>query len=80
MAQNLSVILNHAVSTNMVMIFDTKISYNFNYLMYAYDLVLITNATGRVVYNYKLCLLIHSKLIGKNPNYSKSEIFLSKLV
>ena len=78
MSQNLTVILNHARSLGMFPDFDTKLTNNFNHLMYAENLILISKASKPVAKNIKLCVSIYFKFISKNPNNSKSVIYFPK--
>lgn len=77
-SQNLTVFLNHSLALDMILGFDTRLSHNFNHLMYVGDLVLITKASRSVARNVKLCLSIYSDLTGQNPNRNKSTIFFPK--
>lgn len=74
-SQNLSAILNHARYLNMIFGFYKDLVYNFNRLMYADDLILVTNSSRKTSCYIKLCLSIYAHLTGQNPNPSKFEIY-----
>lgn len=76
MSQNLSSLLNWAMNSGMPPGFDLNLSYKFNHLMYADDLVIITKASRSAARNIKLCLEIYTSLTGQNANSSKSTIYL----
>lgn len=71
-AQILSNILNKACLTSIIPGFNRSLSYNFNHLMYANDLIIITTATRRSARNINLCLAIYASLSRQNINVSKS--------
>lgn len=75
-SQNLSHMLNYARSIDLIPDWCSTLTRNFNHLMYADDLIIITHATRRVARNVKLCLSIYSSLNGQTPNLSKSNIYL----
>ena len=74
-SQNLSVILNRARNIDMIPGFDKNLHYNFNHLMYADDLILISHATRRIARNIKFCLAIYAAMTGQYFNSSKSAIY-----
>lgn len=74
-SQNLSSMLNFALRQNMIPGFNQNLNHNFNHLMYADDLILITRANRNTARNIKLCLNIYRKLTGQFPNSSKSAIY-----
>lgn len=59
----------------MIKGFDTILSLNFNHLMYADDLLLVTKSNRKVAQNCKLCLSIYSRLTGRKPNFPKSAVY-----
>lgn len=74
--QNLTAILNHARQLNLVLGFSSDVRCNFNHLMYAYDLILITTATRKSARNIKLCLDLYASLTGQTTNLLKSNLYL----
>ncbi|XP_039138822.1 uncharacterized protein LOC120276159 [Dioscorea cayenensis subsp. rotundata] len=74
-SQNLTSILNHAQNLGMIPGFCNLLKYNFNHLMYADDLILITHASRRIARNINLCLSIYSNISGQCPNVNKSAVF-----
>lgn len=78
-SHNLIDILNHALGMmNTIPGFNQGLTHNFNHLMYAGDLVLITKVSRSVARNIKFCLDIYSNLTGQKPNHTKSTIFFPK--
>ena len=77
-SQNLTAIINYVLRTNMVLGFDIRLLNNFNHLMYADDLILITEASRLAAKNIKFCVSIYSQLTSQNPNTSKSVIYFPK--
>lgn len=75
-AQNFSSIMNRALSMNMIPGFDCNLRSNFNHLLFADDLILITRATRSVARNIIVCLAVYSRLTGQCANLSKSQVFL----
>lgn len=71
-SQLLTTILNFSLSKNSILGFNPSLKYNFNHIMYADDLILITLASRRATHNINLCLSIYSNLTGQRPNLSKS--------
>lgn len=59
----------------MVPGYNVNLSHNFNHLMFADDLILVTNASRLSARNIRLCLNIYQHLTGQKPNLLKSEIF-----
>lgn len=74
-AQNLTTNLNYARQLDLVPGFHNNLRQNFNHLMYADGLLIITNASRKAARNVKLCLNVYSHLVGQVPNLSKSEIY-----
>ncbi|XP_039136968.1 uncharacterized protein LOC120274488 [Dioscorea cayenensis subsp. rotundata] len=74
-AQNFSSMMNFALRNNFIPGFDCNLRLNFNHLLFADDLILITKATRSVARNINLCLSIYSQLTGQYPNHTKSQIF-----
>ena len=66
-SHNLFAILNHAMTLDMIVGCDPRLRYNFNHLIYADDLILVSKATKRVGGNIKVCLSVYSNLTGQNP-------------
>lgn len=75
MTQNLTALLNYALRLDMILGFNPVLPHNFNHLMYADDLVLITKASRDVARNVRVCLPIYSKVTSQNPNNNKSFFF-----
>ncbi|XP_039142228.1 uncharacterized protein LOC120279366 [Dioscorea cayenensis subsp. rotundata] len=75
-AQNLTAIMNHAQSLGLIPGYSNLLTHNFNHLMYADDLILITTASRKVARNIVTCLNLYAQLSGQVPNKSKSEVFL----
>lgn len=74
--QNLTTILNHALLLNLVPGFDPLIMRNFNHLMFADDLLLITNASRKRAKNCLFYLKIFKDLTGQSLNLNKSAFFV----
>ncbi|XP_039113810.1 uncharacterized protein LOC120249385 [Dioscorea cayenensis subsp. rotundata] len=74
--QNLSAILNHALHLNFLPGFDSSLTRNFNHLMFADDLILITKASRQAARNTLFCINMYSNITGQMPNLSKSAIYL----
>lgn len=74
-SQNLTAILNKSLEIDMVLSFNSNLSKNFNHLMYADDLILITKANRKTARNWKLCLDIFAHLSGQVSNPSESTIY-----
>ena len=49
--------------------------YNFNHLIYANDLILISHASWRTARDIKLCLFIYASLTGQHFNNTKFAIY-----
>jgi len=73
-AQNLTSMLNFAMNHDMIPGFNLCLRKFFNHLMYADDLILITQASRKITTNINLCLSIYGNLTGQKVNKSKSEI------
>lgn len=74
--QNLFAILNQVLFLNLVLGFDHRLSKNFNHLMLADNLILVTMASTSAAQNCTLCLDIYHKITGHKPNLDKSALFL----
>ncbi|XP_039138794.1 uncharacterized protein LOC120276131 [Dioscorea cayenensis subsp. rotundata] len=74
-AQNLTNLLNFAKRLSMIPGFNPDLNYNFNHLMYADDLILITHASRKTARNINLCLSMYERITGQKANKSKSELF-----
>lgn len=83
-AQNLSFTLNYAKQLNLVPGFNNNLRYNFNHLIYADALLIVTIASRKSTRNVKFCLNIYSYLASQKPNLGKSKIlfpnWFSKIV
>lgn len=55
--------------------FNPNLRHNFNHLMYADGLILISHDSRKVARNIKLCFSIFENLTSQCANNSKSEIF-----
>lgn len=75
-SQILTHMLNLSLAFNMIPGFNSNLSNNFNHLMYADDLILITQASRKAAHSINLCLDMYSKLTSQCPNLSKSQIYL----
>lgn len=73
--QNLSTILNHVLRINFLSGFDPNLPKNFNHLMFADDLILITNASRLAARNILFCLNLYASISGQKANTLKSAIF-----
>lgn len=73
-AQNLSTVLNFALAQNWIPGFDVRLYKNFNYLMFADDLILITRVSCKVARACKLGISIYRNLIGQLPKVNRSTI------
>lgn len=71
-SQNLTAMLNYALRNNMIPGFSCGLRQNFNHLMYADDLILVTIASRKVARFVKLCLQIYGQLTGQVANSAKS--------
>ncbi|XP_039120341.1 uncharacterized protein LOC120256728 [Dioscorea cayenensis subsp. rotundata] len=74
-SQTLTHMLNISFSINMIHGFNPNLSNNFNHLMYADDLILITQGSRKAARSVNLCLDLYSKLTSQCPNLSKSHIY-----
>ncbi|XP_039145745.1 uncharacterized protein LOC120282984 [Dioscorea cayenensis subsp. rotundata] len=74
-AQNLTALLNFAMRQNMIPSFNSALRHNFNHLMYADDLILISLASRKIARNINLCLSIYESLTGQRANKSKSGVY-----
>lgn len=79
-SENLIAILNKAMGMDMIPRLDQRQNLNFNCLMYANDLILVSKATRKIDRNCNLYLSIYSKLTGQHPNYSKSVVLFPSWV
>lgn len=76
-SQNLSNILNFAMERYYISRFDNRLRVNFNHLLFADDLTIITKASRAVAKSYLLGLDIFGDLIGQKPNPKKSVIYFT---
>lgn len=67
--------LKFGLQCNKIPAFNHHLRHNFNHLMYADDLILITQATRTVSRTINSCLSIYSSLTDQRPNLSKSQVF-----
>lgn len=74
-SQNLTTLLNFALRNQMIPGFNPNLRHNFNHLMYADGLILISHDSRKVARNIKLCFSIFENLTSQCANNSKSEIF-----
>ncbi|XP_039129019.1 uncharacterized protein LOC120265197 [Dioscorea cayenensis subsp. rotundata] len=74
-AQNLTALLNFSLRQNMIPGFNLDLNRNFNHLMYADDLILVTHATRKTARNINLCFSIYDRLTSQRANKSKSDIY-----
>ena len=77
-SQNLTAILKYALNIGMIPGFDNRLQHNFNHLMYADDLLLITKASRTVARNIRFTFSLYSNLTGQKPNLNKSYVFFPK--
>ena len=75
-SHNLTVMLNFGLRNNMIPGIDIRLNNNFNHLMFADDLIIITRASRSVAKYCKLYLDIYRKLTSQSPNFCKSTIHL----
>lgn len=74
-SQNLTSMFIFALRHNMIPGFNSQLRHNFNHLMFADDLVIISRATRKVARFISLCLDLYEKISGHSPNVSKSIIY-----
>ncbi|XP_039127505.1 uncharacterized protein LOC120263608 [Dioscorea cayenensis subsp. rotundata] len=74
-ALNLVAILNKARSLDLIPGFSSRLRNNFNHLMYADDLMLVSAASRKSARNICFCLTMYAHLTGQFPNKLKSEIY-----
>lgn len=67
--------LNHGLNNRLIPRFNSNLTHDFNHLMYADDLILVTSATRKAAWNINLCLAKYTYLFGQLPNFAKSQIF-----
>lgn len=67
--------LNLAKQLDIIPGFNNNLRYNFNHLMYADDLIIVTTTTRKSARNINLCLNIYHQLTGQKPNQLKYEIY-----
>lgn len=80
-SQNLADMLNNALNLGLIPGLDNRMSLNFNNLIYADDLILITQASRKAAGNCNLCLSINAHLAGQKPNYTNQLfIFLAESI
>lgn len=75
-SQILTTKLNYALNRNYIPSFDSTLNINFNHLMYADDLILISHASRCVARNFNLCLSMYDKLTGQHSNFNKLAVYL----
>lgn len=59
----------------MILGFELRLSLNFNHLIYADDLLLVTKCNRKVAWNYNLCISIYSRLTNQQPNFTKLVVY-----
>ena len=59
----------------MIPRFDIMLLNKFNHLMFADDLILISNANRSITHNVNTCFSIYFQLSGQRPNSSKPTIY-----
>lgn len=74
-SQILTSLLNLALRNGKIPGFNSNLKHNFNHLMYADDLILITHASRSAARNIVQCLNFYYLLSGQRPNQAKSHIF-----
>lgn len=74
-SQNLTYLLNFSLHNDLIPGFNSNLHNDFNHLMYADDLILVSRATRSCARNIHLCLSIYVNLTGERPNDYKSKIF-----
>lgn len=74
-AQNLTVMLNFSKHLALILGFSRNLSYSFNQLMYANDLILINTTSRKSGRNVNLFLDLYHQFSGQKPNLHKSEIY-----
>lgn len=74
LSQNLSALLNHVLYHNSISGFNHRLCRNFNHMMFADDLIVVTRASLSVAEDCRLCLSIYKDLMWQTPNVSKSTI------
>lgn len=71
----MTVILHKVLDLNMILGFELRLSLNFNHLIYADDLLLVTKCNRKVAWNYNLCISIYSRLTNQQPNFTKLVVY-----
>lgn len=74
-SQILTSMLNHNLINNLIPGFSGNLNHNFNHLMYADDLILVTTATRQATRNINYYLAKYTYLTSQRPNISKFQIF-----
>ena len=67
--------MNFALNQNYIPSFDSRLSTNFNHLLFADDLIIVTQASRAAARHCMLCLGYYSSLIGQCPNPSKYGVY-----
>ncbi|XP_039119935.1 uncharacterized protein LOC120256290 [Dioscorea cayenensis subsp. rotundata] len=67
--------LNTGLVNCMIPGFNPNLNHNFNHLMFADDLILVTQASRRAARGINQCLNVYGFLTGQRPNFAKSHIF-----
>ena len=58
-SQNLTTIFNYTLNIGMIPGFDDRLQHNFNHLMYANDLLIISKASRNVARNIRFCFSLY---------------------
>lgn len=74
-AKNLTAILNYARNLDLILGFSGSLNHNFDHLMYADDLILVTTASRKSARNICFYLNLYAQLSGQKPNQNKLEVF-----
>lgn len=74
-SQNLTSLMNFALKHNFIPGFDNRFRRNFNHLIFANDLVIVTKASRASAKSCMICLNIYNSLIGQCPNINKSFVY-----
>lgn len=72
--------LNHALNQNWIPGFDVLLNVNFNHLLFADDLIIITRVSWAAARACKLVLEMYRDLIGQMPNVNKTNVYFPSWV
>lgn len=79
-SQILTMILNKAMDLCLITGFVSRLILNFNHLIYADDLILVTKANRQFAMNCHLCLFLYARLTVQCPNPLKSTVYYPSLL